>query len=491
VLQQYKYACAARPGGPAIDLMGPWWQTSGWELYWWDMNVPVTYWATYAARRFDIAGTLSWWLEAHLATMPANIVVPPGTPNITDGMGFGSITSFDMVAPMPIEAGQQLGNPTWIAHNLLQHAAFTANTTMLRQLVFPFLRGTVNTYLAFAVNGSDGLIHLPPTASPEYPYPHGPGNDTNYDMSLFKWGAQTLLRITAQLAIEDPLIPRWNDVLVRLAPFPTNEYGYMVDSVNGFDIGHRHFSHLFSIFPLHLTTWDDADGGTPQTRDLITRSLDRWTGLTCTGGPGRDLCPNGFTFDGATSMSALIPGRAPAAAGNVTGFIVSGEMHASTLYSEGRQPCFESPPGAANALQEMLLQSWGGRVRVFPGVPATWPDTVIHRMGAEGGLAVSAVRTNGTLQWVGIEAIDYTGDAGRGLDGAFRSVVVLADGLGPASEVATDPAGIAVADAPGGAVALNIAVGQTVVLYPVGKSGDFEVTQLPGNSSQFNYWGKH
>ena len=40
VLQMYKYACAARPGGPAIDLMGPWWQQSGWELYWLDMNLP-------------------------------------------------------------------------------------------------------------------------------------------------------------------------------------------------------------------------------------------------------------------------------------------------------------------------------------------------------------------------------------------------------------------------------------------------------------------
>jgi hypothetical protein len=37
------------------------------------MNVPVTYWALYAARRFDVAGTLSWWLNAHLATMRNNI----------------------------------------------------------------------------------------------------------------------------------------------------------------------------------------------------------------------------------------------------------------------------------------------------------------------------------------------------------------------------------------------------------------------------------
>jgi alpha-L-fucosidase 2 len=150
-------------------------------------------------------------------------------------------------------------------------------------------------------------------------------------MALFKWGCVTLLKLSAQLGIADPLVPRWRDVISRLAPFPVNEFGYMVDSVNGFNVAHRHFSHLFAIYPLHLTNWHDEDGGSAATRALITKSLDRWTGLTCIGGPNKNLCPNGFTFDGAASMSALIPGREQSAAGNVTGFIQSGQMHASTL----------------------------------------------------------------------------------------------------------------------------------------------------------------
>ena len=501
VLQHYKYASAARAGGPAIDLMGPWWQPSGWELYWWDMNVPVTYWATYAARRFDIAGTLTWWLSSHLGTMRKNIKVPSGGQNITDGSGFGSITSFDMIAPMLVQPGQQLGNPTWIAVNLLQHASFTANTTMMRELVYPFLRGTVNVYLAFCVNGSDGLIHLPPTASPEYPYPHGPANDTNYDLALFKWGAITLLRLASELRISDPLIPRWRDVVARLAPFPVNEHGYMVDSMNGFNVPHRHFSHLFAIYPLHLTNWNDADGGSPDSRKLISISLDRWTGLTCTGGHQKNLCPNGFTFDGAASISALIPGRALSVAGNVTGFIISGQMHASTLYSEGRDPCFESPPGAANAVQEMLIQSWGGRLRVFPAVPASWSEAVIYRMGAEGGLVVSAVRSKGKVAWVGVEAHDYnTSSRMRPKDWPnkdtvapeTRVVVLVAEGLAPAAVVATEPAGIVVEDAPGGAIAFNVSVGQLVILFPSNaRPIRFVVSELAGSPSQFNYWGKH
>jgi len=37
-IQQYKLASAIRPGGPALDLMGPWFQPSGWLFYWMDLN---------------------------------------------------------------------------------------------------------------------------------------------------------------------------------------------------------------------------------------------------------------------------------------------------------------------------------------------------------------------------------------------------------------------------------------------------------------------
>lgn len=497
IMQQYKYGSAAREGGPAMDLMGPWWQVSGWEAFWPDMNVPTQYAALATARRFDLLGTWTWWVSYALregGPLRTNVVNSSGS-TIPDTIGFGSIFSFDLVSPMPIEPGQQLGNPTWLALPLHQHATFTANTTALEGIVYPYLRGCVNMYLGFAVfNASDGFYHLPPTASPEYPYPPPdtrPGPDTHYDLALFSWGLRTLLNITAALGISDPLQTTWEHTLAHLTPFPTNENGYMVDAVHGFDVSHRHFSHLFAIYPLHLAPWEDVDGGSDATRALITTSLDRWTGLTCVGGH----CPNGFTFDGSSSISASIPSRGPAAAGNISGFITSGLMHASTLYSEGRQPCMESPVAAAASLQEMMLQSWGGRVRVFPSATA-WlggggggQGAVFHRLGAEGGFAVSAVlgATLGEVEWVGVEAVDYTGGGGGGGE---RTIILSAPGLGPAADVSTVPSGVSVRDVPGG-IAFSVAVGSTVVVFPKANPSDFTVAALPGNSSGFNYWGKH
>ena len=535
VLQMYKYGCAARAGGPAMDLMGPWWQTSGWEvsgcqwgvgqrappegalvaralapccsppshiltarprapfpppwqLFWFDMNVPEQYAALAAARRFDELGTLSWMVNAALAagTLSANVRTANGSA-VPGALGFGAISSFSMASPQTVAPGQMLGHVPWLALPLYQHAAYTANASAMRTLVFPYLKGAVNTYLSFAVlNASDGLLHLPPTASPEYPYPDGrPGPDAHYDLALFQWGLRTLLELNSALGLNDALAPAWAAALARLAPLPVNEHGFMVDATHGFDVPHRHFSHLFAMYPLHLLPYAPGDGGTPASQALFAASLDRWTGLTC-GSSGR--CPNGFTYDGAASISALVPARAAAASGNLSGFVTSGLMHAATLYSEGRQPCMESPVAAAAALQEMLLQSWGGRVRVFPGAP--WPNASFYALGAEGGLVVSAVRAGGAVAWVGVEARDYVGGGGGG-GGGTRAVALVAEGLGPASGVGTQPAGVAVADGAGGALLFEVPVGELVVLFPASaRPQQFAVQALPGNASDFNYWGK-
>jgi alpha-L-fucosidase 2 len=42
------------------------------------------------------------------------------------------------------------------------------------------------------------------------------------------------------------------------------------------------------------------------------------------------------------------------------------------------------------AVNEMLLQGWGGRLRIFPAVPEKWQDASFHNLRAEGGYLVSA-----------------------------------------------------------------------------------------------------
>ena len=487
VLQMFKYGSASRPGGPPIDLMGPWWQPSRWELYWLDMNVPVTYWAPLTAARFDLTANLQEWLLGGTATLAAN-----PTPGYGDSLGFSGSTSIDLISPYTVAPGVQLGNFPWITHNLYLHASHTGNDTALAGPVFAALRGAMNVYLHYAVVASDGLLHLPPTASPEYPYPPPgrPTNDTHYDLALFQWGLRTLLRLNERFKLEDPQAPAWAHALATLAPLPLNEHGYMVSEGVGFDVAHRHFSHLFAMYPLRLNTWMPADGGTPASRALFAQSLDRWAGLTCVGnatGDGR-ACPNGFTYVGVASMSASMAdddSRLAAAVGNISGFIRGGLMHAATLYSEGHYPCFESPVGIASSIQELLLQSWGGRLRVFPGLPAAWGAAAFSGFAAEGGLRVSALRANGSTAWVALTAAPVAPAAGTATVN-----ITLAGGL--RRPVGVYPPGAAtLEELPSGDLAVGLPVGASAVVYGGGASPPFVVAPLPGNPGDFNHWGKH
>jgi len=52
----------------------------------------------------------------------------------------------------------------------------------------------------------------------------------------------------------------------------------------------------------------------------------------------------------------------------------------------------------------MLLQSWGGVVRVFPAVPGRWVRASFRDLRAEGGFRVNAQRDEGRTVEVRIEA---------------------------------------------------------------------------------------
>nr|WP_294897221.1 two-component regulator propeller domain-containing protein [uncultured Pedobacter sp.] len=60
------------------------------------------------------------------------------------------------------------------------------------------------------------------------------------------------------------------------------------------------------------------------------------------------------------------------------------------LYKE-QGPTFETPLSAAQNIQDMLLQSWGNKVRVFPAIPSTWKNIEFKNWLAEGAFEVKII----------------------------------------------------------------------------------------------------
>lgn len=448
-IQMYKLASATRDYGMPIDLMGPWFRSTPWPAIWWNLNIQLTYWPVYAANHLELGESLTNALDRGLPNLIDN--VPEAYRH--DSAVIGRVSSYDLKG----KAWKEIGNLTWAVHNYWLQYRYSMDETMLRERLFPLLRRSINYYLHLLKEGDDGKLHLPVAISPEYPVEAA---DTNYDLALLRWGCTTLLHTAARLKINDPLIPRWQDTLARLTPYPVDDKtGLMIGRGVPLAQSHRHFSHLLMIYPLRLMTWEQ-----PAHRALIEQSLDHWIGFKG--------ALQGYSYTGAAAISAGM-GRREQAVKLLEQFLDS-YVKPNTMYLEAG-PVIETPLAGAASLQEILLQSWGDKIRVFPGVPDTWRDVTFHNMRAEGAFLVSAVRRNGKTQWVSVTSL------------AGEPCRVQTDITGPLQTGGSR--GFKVQPLQNGIMSIDLRQGETVLLYPRGTRPDLTVAPVAAQPDRANFYG--
>jgi|CXWL01.1.fsa_nt_gi hypothetical protein len=357
-IQLYKMASGTRADRPILDLMGPWFRTTPWPRIWWNLNVQLTYWPHLASNHLDLGESLLRGLDANRQALAKN-----AAPYSSDSYAIGRSTSYDMLK----EAVPEIGNLPWALHNYWLQYRYSMDESLLKDRLFPLLKGSVNYYLNLLKEGDDGYLHLTLGLSPEYPGQPTPNPDTNYDLALLRWSASTLLEICERFGIKDPRIPTWKRTLERLVPYPVNENGYKVSSSMPFTVSHRHYSHLMMVYPLYLVNLDQ-----PENRELVVKSLNHWMGL--------DSALRGYSFTGASSISSIM-GRGDDALKYLNMFFAHGRFGIlpNTMYTESG-PVIETPLSAARSVHDMLISSWGGKIRLFPALPAAWTDVSIHNM---------------------------------------------------------------------------------------------------------------
>ena len=446
-----------------MDVTGPWIiDETYWANGWFNLNVQITYWFLSAANRQEVADSLYSKLDASLDVLVANM------PEKFEGecAGFNIIVPQTLRCPGP---GRPVGNLVWLCHDYWMMLERTMDQKRITQKFFPLLKKAVNTYLYLMEEegevDKDGKIHLPAMGSPEY----GAGRDTSYNLSLFRWGLTTLTAICQRYGLEDELLPTWIDTLSRLADFRIDENGFMVAAEVPFAKSHRHYSHLLMIYPLCLVNVDQ-----PENRELIARSVDHWINY-----PGEGNA--GYSWSGVAAMSAL-QGDGEAAAKYIDNFMemnksdndMNARIHTNTMYTEGN-PVSETPFSLCDSIQQMVFQSWGGTIRIFPAVPGTWKNISFSDFMAVGGFLVSAERRDGKTTWVKIKSTK--GEPCR-LRPGFTGVVKAA---GSRELVLT-----ALEE---GLYELDLQAGEEVILYTGDTVPDTTTTPVEADKKSCNHFG--
>lgn len=382
--QMYKMACATRADRPMMDTAGPWIQPTPWPYITWDLNVQLCYWPVCVSNRLELGMSLVNTLDENKQNLINNV-----RPKVwqTDSAYIPVVSAQDLIEPRngDMRYYDCVGNLPWAMHNVWMICRYSMDDELLREKWLPLAKRGVNLYRHMLIESSDGSLHLPSTYSPE----EGKSPDCNYDLALLKWTCQALLTACQRLEIDDPLIPEWKRILMKLADFPVDENGFRVGSERPFARSHRHYSHLLMAYPLYMV---NADQGNAE-RELIERSLKHWVSYKG--------ALAGYSYTGAASLSCAI-GNGNDALEYLKG--LERFLQPNGLYKEAG-PVMETPLSAAQSIHDMLLQSWGGTIRVFPAAPDNWQDITFHDLRTEGAFLVSAVRKAGQTKFVRIKSL--------------------------------------------------------------------------------------
>jgi hypothetical protein len=247
------------------------------------------------------------------------------------------------------------------------------------------------------VESEDGTIHIKRSWSPEYP--GGNGQDINFTIGLMQWCFQTLLDIDEEHNLDDPLAAEWQNIVDNLVEFQIDENGLRIGKDIPFDKPHRHYSHLLPFYPLALVTPEEPDNA-----KMLRTTLDHWLYVIKNGEQKDSAMPfTGYTATGAASMYACL-GDSDKAYDYLNFLIQHDRVSPTTMYAEGN-PVIESPLSFATCIHDMLLQSWGGKIRVFPAAPKLWGDVAFRNFRTQGAFLVSAKKKNGVTQFVRIESL--------------------------------------------------------------------------------------
>ncbi len=366
-IQIYKMAACSRADGPALDLMGPFFKNTSWPGLWWNLNVQLTYWPFNTSNHLDIAENFVTLID----------------------------DNFDFM--LPKKSGKSLGDFAWALHNYWLILSYKGDQNAIQEKWVPKAMRIAEVYEGKQIRNEGGKLELTPMGSPEY---HGFKSfpNTNYNLAILRWLLSTLVETNEKANTHLDDVAKWKQTLDNLIDYPQDENGLMIGSDQPVDVSHRHYSHLLALYPLFQLNPDS-----PADRDLVVKSVEHWHRI----GNGKGLV--GYSYTGAASLYAAFGKGNEADAVLQTfldGDIGGGMLLPNTFYMEGRgkNPVIETPLSGAASIMELLLQSWGKKIRIFPATPDSWADASFDQLRAEGGFLVSAYRQNGATQWVSIKS---------------------------------------------------------------------------------------
>lgn len=402
--EMYKFGSAAREYSYPISLQAVWTADDGklppWKGdYHHDLNTQLSYWPCYTGNYlseglgylntlWDQRETNRRYTMDYYGKEGLNV---PGVCTLT-GEPMGGWCQYAM-------------SPTvsaWLAQHFYLHYKYSGDKKFLEERAYPYIKDVAVFLEGVTYIDSEGIRRLPISSSPEV-------NDnsikawfhtmTNYDLSLIRFVFSAASELAGEMSLTAEA-EHWAGMAGQMGDFDIDESGCLTIA-EGFpyNFSHRHFSHSMAIHPLGIIDWNNGE----KDREIIKATISRLDEV----GPDYWV---GYSYSWLGNLKArAMDGEGAAEALRIFAehFCLKNTFHANGDQTKTGKSKFTYRPftlegnfAFASGIQDMLIQSHTGVIRLFPAVPESWKDVSFDNLRTYGAFLVSCERTGGIIREV-------------------------------------------------------------------------------------------
>lgn len=353
-----------------------------WGASYWCHNQSESYLQVYAANQIELAENFHDWI---VRVRPEAVKAARKYFQV-DGAYYREVMDHFYQVKEPETPTQPQGmdyilsSGTRYALMLWNRYRYTLDKEFLEEKAYPVIRDCAEFYASYGKLGDDGLYHVGPALSWEEP---PLGRDAHADCAAWRAIFATAIAAGEILGIDQDDISRWRNFLEKAPPYPVDEGVFsVVMREDGTPEPTDHYQwqmpNLSGVFPYGVIGMDSP----PELRSLAEETFKRYR---FNADAGHEFLPViaarlGHPEWWRTALFQYIQYFQVHDQGLFHYYnILGSKEYGDSDSHDSHYPYLESSGIFATAVNEAMLQSHNGKIRVFPAIPERWPARFILR----------------------------------------------------------------------------------------------------------------